>query len=58
VATTVPDLYPELESRWDAANKLQHWAIPAVDAISDVVAAIELTGRYHPLTGLMVILAS
>jgi hypothetical protein len=42
----------------DAANKQWRWAIPALDAVPDVAPAIELTSRYQPLTGPMLIPAS
>lgn len=47
----IPDPYPELESRWDAANKQWRWAIPTLQAVPDVASAIELTNRYQPSDG-------
>lgn len=49
----VPDLYPELESRWDAKNKQWRWAVPDLEAIPDIALAVELTGRYQPPAGPM-----
>lgn len=48
----VPDLYPELKTRWDR-NKVCRWFVPAVGAVPDLTPAIELTSRYQPLTGPM-----
>jgi hypothetical protein len=54
----IPDLYPDLVARWDAGNKQWRWAVPTLEAIPDVVPAIELTSRYQPLGGPMLIPAS
>jgi len=54
----VPNLYPQLNGRWDAHNKQWRWAVPALDEIPDVAPAIELTGRYQPPAGPMPIPAS
>ena len=49
----IPDLYPELESRWDAHNKQWRWDVPTLEAVPDVTPAIELTSRYQPPNGPM-----
>jgi hypothetical protein len=49
----VPNLYPELQGRWDPHNKLWTWKVPTVEAIPDVGLAIELTSRYQPASGPM-----
>lgn len=49
----VPDLYPGLESTWDAHNKVCRWFVPDADAVPDLAGAIELTSRYQPPTGPM-----
>ena len=49
----VPDLYPELQRRWDANNKQWSWEVPTVDAIPDIDRAIELTSRHQPASGAM-----
>lgn len=49
----MPDLYPDLAGRWDAANKQWRWAVPALEAIPDVARAIELTPQYQPAAGPM-----
>jgi hypothetical protein len=54
----IPDLYPELESRWDASNKQWRWAIPTLERVPYVSPAIELTSRYQPPSGPMPIPAS
>ncbi|MGA8456790.1 MAG: hypothetical protein WB800_15405, partial [Streptosporangiaceae bacterium] len=54
----IPDLYPDLVARWDAGNKQWRWAVPTLEAIPDVVPAIELTSRYQPLGGPMLVPAS
>jgi hypothetical protein len=54
----IPSLYPELQSRWDAHNKQWRWAIPTLEAVPDVMPAIELTSRYQPPNGPMLIPAS
>jgi hypothetical protein len=51
----IPNLYPELENRWDASNKQWRWAVPALEAVPDVTPAIELTSRYQPRAGPMLI---
>jgi hypothetical protein len=51
----VPELYPELAARWDAHNKQLRWAVPALEAMPDLMPAIELTSRYQPLAGPMLI---
>jgi hypothetical protein len=51
----VPHLYPELAARWDSAGKQWRWAVPALEAVPDVAPAIELTGRYQPPAGPMLI---
>jgi len=51
----IPDVYPELESRWDAHNKQWRWAVPALGAVPDVTPAIELTSRYQPPNGPMLV---
>jgi hypothetical protein len=51
----IPDLYPELETGWDAHNKQWHWAVPTLQAVPDVAPAIELTSRYQPSGGPMTI---
>jgi hypothetical protein len=53
VGHDVPNLYPQLTDRWDAANKQWRWAIPTLDAVPDVAPAIELTSRYQPASGPM-----
>jgi hypothetical protein len=50
-----PDLYPELERRWDAHNKLWRWEVPEIDAVPDVAPAIELASRYQSPGGPMLI---
>jgi hypothetical protein len=47
----IPNLYPELESRWDRGNKQWRWAVTALDTIPDLGPAIELTSRYQPSDG-------
>jgi hypothetical protein len=54
----VPNLYPEMESRWDGHNKLWRWAVPTLDTAPDAGPAIELTNRYQPADGPMPIPAS
>jgi hypothetical protein len=54
----IPDLYPGLVARWDAGNKQWRWAVPSLEAIPDVTPAIELTGRYQPAAGPMLVPAS
>jgi hypothetical protein len=49
----VPELYPELQRRWDAHNKLWIWKVPTVEAIPDIAPAIELTSRHQPVSGAM-----
>jgi hypothetical protein len=49
----VPDLYPELQSHWDANNKQWTWEVPTVEAIPDIAPAIELTSRHQPAGGPM-----
>lgn len=49
----VPDIYPELEGRWDAAHKQWRWAIPGTEAIPDIALAIDLTSHYQPPNGPM-----
>ena len=51
----VPDLYPELANRWDANGKQWRWQVPALEAIPDVTPAIELTRRYQPSAGPMLV---
>jgi hypothetical protein len=54
----VPNLYPELDSHWDAHNKQWQWAVPALEAVPDATPAIELTSHYQPPNGPMLIPAS
>lgn len=54
----IPDLYPELASRWDAHNKQWRWAVPAPGDVPDAAPAIELTSRYQPPSGPMPVPAS
>jgi hypothetical protein len=49
----IPDVYPQLESRWDAHNKQWRWIVPALGMVPDVTPAIELTSRYQPPNGPM-----
>jgi hypothetical protein len=49
----VPDLFPQLEHRWDAANKQMTWKVESIEEIPDLGNAIELTGRYQPVAGPM-----
>jgi hypothetical protein len=49
----IPDLSPELRSRWDAGQKLWRCDVPGVEAIPDLTPAIELTSRYQPSRGPM-----
>jgi hypothetical protein len=49
----IPDLYPELVSRWAANHKQWTWEVPSLEAVPDVVPAIELTRRYQPTGGPM-----
>lgn len=58
IGRDVPDLFPELESWWDVHDKQWRWTVPTVDAIPDVSAAIELTNRYQPVNGPMLIPSS
>jgi hypothetical protein len=51
----VPDLYPRLESRWDAHNKQWRWDVPTLEAVPDVTPAIELASHYQPPNGPMLI---
>ena len=55
LAHDIPDLYPDLLSRWDASNKQLRWAVPALEAIPDVAPAIQLTRQYQPAAGPMLI---
>ena len=54
----IPDLFPQLESRWDAHNKLWVWDVPTLETVPDVTPAIELTSRYQPPNGPMLIPSS
>jgi hypothetical protein len=54
----IPDLYPELVSRWAANYKQWTWEVPSLEAVPDVTPAIELTSRYQPPNGPMPIPAS
>jgi len=54
----IPDLFPELESRWYGHGKQWIWAIPKLDALPDIAPAIELTRRYQPSNGPMPIPAT
>jgi hypothetical protein len=49
----VPDLYPELRSRWDAKNKQWTWEVPTLEASPEVGPAVDLTRRYQPISGPM-----
>jgi hypothetical protein len=49
----VPDLYSELNSRWDANNKQWTWQVPTLQAIPELGPAVELTSRYQPVRGPM-----
>ncbi len=49
----VPDLYPELQRRWDANNKQWGWEVPTLDACPDIAPAVKLTSRYQPVSGPM-----
>jgi hypothetical protein len=49
----VPDPYPQLAARWAAGYKQWNWAVPTLEAVPDVVPAIELTSRYQPPSGPM-----
>lgn len=51
----VPDLYPELDGRWDAHNRQYEWAVPNLEAVPDLAPAVKLTSRYQPPTGSMAI---
>jgi hypothetical protein len=51
----IPDLYPNLAARWDAGNKQWRWAVPAPETIPDVAPAIELTSRFQPTAGPMLV---
>jgi hypothetical protein len=54
----IPRLYPHLEARWDRSNKQWRWAISVLDTVPDVGPAIELTNRYQPSDGPMLISAN
>jgi hypothetical protein len=47
----VPDLYPDLQRRWDAKNKQWTWKVPALEAIPDMGPGVELTAHYQPPGG-------
>lgn len=49
----VENPYPQLTSRWDAANKQIGWDIPTVADVPDVRAAVDLTRPYQPQGGSM-----
>lgn len=49
----VPDLYPELQRRWDASNKQWNWEVPTIQALPDIRPAIDLTSRHQPARGPM-----
>lgn len=49
----VPDLYPNLESRWDSNNKQWTWKLPISEAIPDLEPAVTLTARFQPASGPM-----
>jgi hypothetical protein len=44
----VPDLYPDLQRRWDSNNKQWTWKIPTLESIPNLATAVELTTRYQP----------
>jgi hypothetical protein len=44
----VPQLYPELDHRWDGNNEQLTWKIASLDAIPDFRTAVNLTSRYQP----------
>ena len=48
----VPDLYPDLEHRWDSKNKQLTWKVPALEVIPDISPAIALTSRYQPTSAI------
>ena len=49
----VPDLYPELERRWESRYKQLCWEVPENESIPDIGPAIQLTSRHQPVTGPM-----
>lgn len=49
----IPNLYPELEDRWDSNNKQWTWKVPTFDLIPDLAKAVEFTSRYQPISGPM-----
>lgn len=51
----IAEPYPELASRWYEPSKQWIWAIPSLEAIPDIAPAVELTSRYQPLNGPMLI---
>jgi len=47
--------YPHLQDSWVPTHRQWNWAIPTVDAIPDLSAAIELTAKYQPPSGPMAV---
>ena len=52
---SLDDPCPELNSYWDAANKQWTWEVPGLDDVPDVEKALEVTARYEPAAGPMVL---
>ena len=44
----VPDLYPDLEGRWDSNNKQWTWKIPTLESIPNLATGVDLTSHYQP----------
>jgi len=49
----IPDLYPGLEAHWWANPQHLSWSVESLEAIPDLVPAVELTARYQPSGGSM-----
>lgn len=49
----IPELYPDLEPRWDGNSKQLTWQVPTTDSIPDLTPAVKLTARYQPPRGPM-----
>jgi hypothetical protein len=49
----VPELYPNLEHRWDAHNKQLTWSVAEPESLPDLAPAVALTAAYQPANGPM-----
>lgn len=54
----VSDPYPQLQSRWNENRRQWLWSISNLEAIPDIMPAVELTSRYQPSNGPMPIPSS